>query len=136
MKTLSRLGCFAASLVFLSLSASASAGSESVQAFKDPVTGKLRAPTAEEAKALRQAPQPMGQRSVLSPRASIMPNAPRAIRSAQGAVGMQLPDSFMSYSVVTRDANGKLEEHCVTGEKAAEAVMTAQPRQENADETE
>ena len=45
------------------------------------------------------------------------------LRSAGGAIGYRLDDSFQTYSVMTRNADGTLSMQCVTGAKAAEKAL-------------
>jgi hypothetical protein len=78
-----------------------------MKAYRDPDTGKLRRPTADDLLAeAAAAPAPT------------VPNV-RVTTTADGRRSAQLDESFMSYSVVRRDASGKLDEQCVTGEQQA-----------------
>jgi FKBP-type peptidyl-prolyl cis-trans isomerase len=79
---------------------------------RDATTGELRAATAEEMKAL----QAKGPR-----RASA---AQPIFRShSSGAQGVQLTDESMTYSVVTRGADGKPVNQEFTSKAAAEAAV-------------
>jgi hypothetical protein len=79
---------------------------------RDATTGELRAATPEEMKALQ----------AKAPRRSTV--AQPILRShVSGAQGAQLPEEFMTYSVVTRGADGKLVTQEVTGKVAAEAAV-------------
>lgn len=83
---------------------------------RDPATGQLRAATAEEVQALRQA------------RATqLRGGAATSARHTHwsGARGARLTDEFMNYSVVVRTADGKLVELCVQDP----ATLTAKPGQ-------
>lgn len=85
---------------------------------RDAETGKLRAPTAAEletmnAQASRQAPARAG--SVL---ATTLQKT-----HASGARGVRLTDEFMSYSVITRAADGTLTKQCVEGAQNAQDVL-------------
>ncbi|MEO8835211.1 MAG: hypothetical protein ABI364_00565 [Caldimonas sp.] len=82
---------------------------------RDLSTGKLRAATAEEAQAL--------QRHRTALRRS--PEAMQPRRHWSGAVGARLTDEFMTYSIVMRQADGKLVEICVDGAEAAAKAMSA-----------
>ena len=89
---------------------------------KDPVTGELRAPTAEENKALDAM---QAKRSGLSAaRAGDAPAAPRLHVHQPGSKfqGARMHDDLMSYSMVVVRADGTLEEVCVDGSHAAEAT--------------
>ena len=79
---------------------------------RDPVTGAVRAATADEVKAL--------QRSRAAHARSGSPTSARHFHS-NGARGARLTDEFMSYSVVLRGADGKLVEICVEDPSIASA---------------
>ena len=83
---------------------------------KDPVTGQLRAPSAEEMAAL----QPV--RGAGRGEAKEAPL--RSERLANGAVVTTLNSSYEVYSVATKDADGKIQTACVPAEKV-EAVLDA-----------
>ena len=90
---------------------------------KDPQTGQLRAPTAEEMEALKAK-----EASTSSARQSLRA-APLTERyHANGAVSVMLDESFMSYSVVTRNADGSLREDCVVGADAANAIVSGKTK--------
>ena len=86
-----------------------------MQIVKDPVTGQLRAPTAEEFQAMQE--QEAKEKASKPAAAAAAPMVER--RAANGAVGFQLGDEFMTYSVVKRNADGTMTTHCVTGADAA-----------------
>lgn len=95
--------------------------------FKDPTTGQLRAPTAEEVKALEQqeqAARAAAQRNLRA--APARPNVP--VMRPDGSRMLALDESSMSYSVMTRRADGTLELNCVQGEKAALKIVKGQAR--------
>ncbi|HTJ07779.1 MAG TPA: hypothetical protein VL624_20720 [Caldimonas sp.] len=71
---------------------------------RDPVTGALRAATADEVKALQRARGAQAR--------SGSPTSARYVH-ANGARGARLTDDFMNYSIVLRGADGKLVEICV-----------------------
>ena len=81
---------------------------------RDPVTGKLRAPTPEELKVLR---------AKTPPRAGLQaaqPAEPKVLeRRPDGARGVRLGEKTLVYEVVTRGADGKLSSQCVHGDDAA-----------------
>lgn len=77
---------------------------------RDAQTGKLRAPTAAEYKALAKVAQP-GARAMTIP--------PATIRRADGALQRRLGEAGLTYSVISRDKDGKLRIECVQGEDAA-----------------
>lgn len=82
---------------------------------KDPVTGKLRAPTAEEAAALRSA-TPSVQRNAR------LVAAPREFAPRHGGVGRVLDESTSVFAVATK-TDGKLNLGEVTGDKAADKAV-------------
>ena len=71
-------------------------------AVKDPATGKLRAPTAEESAAL-QTPK------------KAAPAARRIIHGQGGAFGMELDDSTTVFAVATKNPDGTVAVGEVTG---------------------
>lgn len=88
---------------------------------RDSQTGELRAPTADEARAL-------------SGHATLQKKAPGQHVETVGAGGsrkVQLGRSALVYSVVARNADGTLSEQCVKGETAAhQAMQSKEPRHE------
>lgn len=86
---------------------------------RDPVTGQLRGPTAEEFQAMEAQ-----ERKANAGKPAAVKVAPVEVRRADGAVRATLDESFMSYSVVTRNADGTLTEQCVTGSDAAHKAMS------------
>ncbi len=82
------------------------------QVAKDPATGKFRAPTPEELKAL-------------APPANNESDAGLTVRTLPSGVKMiDLEGRFQNYSVATKDENGKLKTGCVTNAKEAEQFLT------------
>ncbi|WP_296943086.1 post-PEP-CTERM-1 domain-containing protein [uncultured Massilia sp.] len=90
-------------------------GQEGMVVVRDPQTGKLRAPTAEEARALR----------AKTPRDAAIgaARAPQVVAGRAGARGVRLGEKSMVYDVVTRDADGKLSSQCVHGAQAAQDAL-------------
>lgn len=82
---------------------------------RDADTGELRAPTPDEARALHP-------RTNASAAAAAAP-APKMVTGPGGRRSVQLGERHMVYSVVTRGADGKLEEQCVHGTHAAEHAL-------------
>jgi len=84
------------------------AGQEGMVVVRDPQTGRMRAPTADELKALRaQTPASASLRAG---------QAPRAVSRPDGAHGVRLGERHLVYDVVTRAADGTLTRRCVDGE--------------------
>lgn len=80
---------------------------------RDPVTGKLRAPTAAERQALlRQAQAGVTARP-----------APAAVTGKHGERSVHLGERNLVYSVVRRGADGRLDHHCVDGSQAAGQIL-------------
>jgi len=100
------------------------AGPQGMVVVRDPQTGQLRAPTADEARALTgsaaQRKAPAGHVETVGP---------------GGSRKVQLGRSALVYSVATRGPDGKLEEQCVSGEHAAHAALT-HPTKEHRHEAE
>ncbi|MBQ5949519.1 post-PEP-CTERM-1 domain-containing protein [Massilia sp. ST3] len=89
------------------------AGQEGMIVVRDPQTGQMRPPTAAELQALQRA----------APASRLAPVQPKMVLGADGRRSVQLGDSGLVYSVVKRDAEGKLDRHCVHGEAAAERAV-------------
>ena len=90
-------------------------------AYKDPATGKLVNPTADQAAALRAA----GASSRLRQGAAKTPAAPQTIYPASGGVGLVLDPSMDTFMLARKDANGQLTEACIPGEGPAMAALHA-----------
>ncbi len=90
---------------------------EGMVVVRDPQTGKMRAPTPEELRALRaKAP----------PSAAALSGAPqqnKALTRRDGARGVRLGEKNLVYDVVTRGPDGKLSSQCVQGDAAAEDAL-------------
>lgn len=108
--------CMCITLATVCASASAQEGMTVV---RDPVTGKLRAPTAAELRDLRgQAGQP--QVAPAMPQSSVRPDGTRKL---------ELGERGMVYSVVTHSADGKLKRQCVHADDAAGALQKQEESQ-------
>lgn len=83
---------------------------------RDAQTGKMRAPTPDELKALRSK-TPAGAALTATPRASSLGTR------QDGARGVRLGDKTMVYEVVTRGADGKLTSQCVEGADSAQNAI-------------
>lgn len=88
---------------------------------RDPVTGEMRAPTPAELRALRTLP-PQGA-------AQQPPQQAQSVVRPDGSRSVKLGENSMVYSVVKRDAGGKLNEECVHGHDAAEHAVGAAAQQ-------
>lgn len=88
------------------------AGQQGMVVVRDPLTGKMRAPTPEELKELRaKAP----------PSTSLAP--PRAVSRPDGSRGVRLGERNMVYDVVTRGPDGKLVRECVHGAAGVDRAL-------------
>lgn len=87
---------------------------------RDADTGALRAPTPAEARALH----PRASASV----AGAAEPAPKMVVGPGGRRSVQLGERHMVYSVVTRDADGKLTEQCVQGAHKAAETLKGSPK--------
>ena len=90
---------------------------------RDAETGRLRAATPDEARALHDS-RPAASASL---RRSAAVVAPQSRAHTSGARGVRLTDEFMSYSVMVRQPDGKLVEICFESKEAAEEAMKASP---------
>jgi hypothetical protein len=103
------IGTLAALCVLAAFSMHAkAAGQEGMVVVRDPLTGQLRAPTADELKELRaRTPATAGL---------VAPRTPATITRGDGSRGLRLGEKGMVYDVVTRGPDGKLTHECVQGE--------------------
>jgi hypothetical protein len=106
------IGTLAALCVLAALSMHAkAAGQEGLVVVRDPQTGQLRAPTADELKELRaRTPATAGLAA---------PRPPATVSRRDGSRGLRLGEQGMVYDVVTRGPDGKLTSECVHGEAGA-----------------
>jgi hypothetical protein len=91
-----------------------------MKAYKDPDTGNLRKATQEELQIEAQA----------APRANNAAGA-TVTTSANGRKSASLDESFMSYAVVRKGEDGKLDMVCVTGEGDAQKALKAPAAKED-----
>jgi hypothetical protein len=82
---------------------------------RDPETGELREPTAQELIELQSPPEP-----IFSLRAVQTPSGPRPIVSESGLQGLQLGDEQMTFTVATRRADGTIGVTHAAGKTDAE----------------
>jgi hypothetical protein len=114
-----------AAIAALALCGSAfAAGQEGQTVFKDPLTGTLRNPTATEAKQLNELRAAQRAAGAAERKAAGAPQANVASLQKNGVVQAFLDEESISYSVMTRDANGELALQCVTGATAAKETMS------------
>lgn len=115
-------------------SAADAPAAEGMVVTRDAVTGKLRAPTADEVIELEKKAKEIEAKKALSKSSKALLTgkssaAPKTmIHSASGARGAHLGDEHATYSVVTRQADGSLSQECIEGKAAADdAVKTGLP---------
>jgi len=89
------------------------AGESGMTVTRDPETGQLRAPTAEELKALNATRKP----------ATSPAKAGVQVQHPDGSVSMTLGDEHLMYSVARVNAQGKVERVCVQGAEASQQAM-------------
>jgi hypothetical protein len=109
-----------AALMATALGAPAAASDqEGVVVVRDPQTGKFRNATPAETKRLHAQPTAPGiaQRDPAKPDVTIRKD---------GTLQKHLGERGLVYSVVKRDADGKLAAECVHGEEAANAALQRQ----------
>ena len=89
---------------------------------RDPQTGKLRAPTAAELRAMR---------STVQQPSMVAPEPLKSTVRADGSRAIDLGERGMVYSVMTRNADGSLGARCVKGGEAAAHAVDHQPQEAN-----
>jgi hypothetical protein len=111
-------------LVLAAAPAAQAADGVGLRIVRDPVSGQLRAPTPEEAQAMdaQEAKARAAKAAAAAGTAKEAP-APMEFRQANGSVRYRVGDAFLSYSVVTRKADGSLDMQCVAGKDAAEKAV-------------
>jgi hypothetical protein len=113
--------CGSLAIAALVLSSSAFAAENlGMRVVRDATTGELRAPTADEFKAL-QAQEALSRTSAKSQPVGMLTKstAPQMQHMKNGGTKLELLDDTMVYSVVQRAADGSLNMQCVTGADAA-----------------
>jgi hypothetical protein len=93
---------------------------------RDAQTGQLRAPTATEMQTLTRQGQNQSQAKSQAQgqtRALAAPAKPDAVTRPNGTRRVYMGNKNQVYTVVTRDADGNLVNHCVEGEEAAKAAV-------------
>jgi hypothetical protein len=106
-------GAIAALLVLAAPCAAAADGPQSMVVVRDAVTGELRPATPAESRALK------ARNPSLAPERGI---GPLTVRE-DGSRKVHLGERRQAYSVVTRDAAGKLAMQCMNSEAAADAAV-------------
>ena len=111
----------------LALTSSAFAAGQDGQAdqtvHKDPRTGQLRNATAAEAKQLNDLRAADRAAKKAARLATGAPAAGVARLTSKGIVAAYVDEDSVSYSVVRRNADGKLEQECIDGKAAAVSAL-------------
>lgn len=105
------LGALALPACAFQQAATAPSAEQGMVVVRDAATGQLRAPTPAEARALQPRPTASAAAAAATP--------PKIVVGPGGRRSVRLGERHMVYSVVTRDANGKLAQDCVHGTQAA-----------------
>jgi hypothetical protein len=118
-----------AAIAALALSGSAFAAGPSAQegqtVFKDPVTGKLRNPSAAEAKELNALRAAQRAADAAERKASGAPMTGVARLQGNGVVAAHVDEESISYSVMKRNEAGELVLECVQGKSALDKTLAA-----------
>lgn len=77
-------------------------------AYRDPITGRLGNPTAEQSAALTAAARQSTAAPIAKPRAA----APRIVRPPLGGISVMLDDSHARYAMARKAADGSISETC------------------------
>ena len=116
-----------AAIAALALAGSAFAAGQDGQAdqtvHKDQATGKLRHATAAEAKELNDLRAADRAAKKAARLATGAPAAGVARLTSKGIVAAYVDEDSVSYSVVRRNADGKLEQECIDGKAAAVSAL-------------
>ncbi len=116
-----------AAIAALALSGSAYAAGQDAQAgqtvFKDRATGKIRNATAAEAKQLNDLRATQRAADAAARKASGAPQTNVMRLQSNGVTAAFVDEESVSYSVMRRSADGKLELDCVHGKTAAEQAL-------------
>jgi len=117
-----RIGLAAAITLAALISSPAAQAQVAQRVAKDPVTGTLRAPTADEVKALdakaAASSRLTGARGLRTGKIN-----PQPIQHADGSIEQELTEDSQIFSVARRNDDGTLDIACVTGKSAAEAAV-------------
>jgi len=100
----------------------ASSPTGGLTAFKDPDTGELRGPDQGEVQTL------------VGPSSGEVTGPLQQLSATGGGAGIVLPDSFSTYEVATKGADGKITVQHATGAAAADEIVKASPKREVQDE--
>ncbi len=104
----------AISLLAIAAMAPQAQAQQAMTVVRDAETGKLRAPTAAEARALQGTSRARNQGGQAA--------RPQSVLRPDGTRALDLGDRGLVYSVTTRNADGKLVKKCVKGDHALDAI--------------
>jgi hypothetical protein len=112
----------AAVLAFATLTAPL-AGAQGMRVSRDPVTGEIRIPTAEENKALDDLQAAAAAKAAASGQIAPTTVTPVSVTHSDGSVEQKLDEQSMVYSVMVRNADGTMSMQCVTGQENANGIV-------------
>jgi hypothetical protein len=120
--------CASVAIAALALSSSALAAENlGMKVVRDATTGELRAPTADEFKAMQAHEDSLRTSAKTQPLGMLSKSvAPQMAHMKNGATKLELLDDTLVYSVVQRAADGSLNMQCVTGADAANKAVNSQ----------
>jgi hypothetical protein len=99
------------------------AGAQGMRVSRDPVTGQIRIPTAEENKALDDLQAAAAAKAAASGQSAPAAVTPVAVTHSDGSVEQKLDEQSMVYSVMVRNADGTMSMQCVTGQDTANGIV-------------
>ena len=93
---------------------------------RDPQTGALRAPTADESAALERAARDSRKADGLAHRRGMVTGTlePKVKKRADGSSVYELPEEYMTHVVVTRMPDGTLQEQCLPDATSAQRAVS------------
>ncbi|HEY0955722.1 MAG TPA: hypothetical protein VGE36_13235 [Roseateles sp.] len=107
----------------LALTAPGAFAQDDLTVVRDSATGKLRAPTAEEAQELAAKRQngsaALRGTTARSTAAGSAAATPLMRNHRGGAASARVTDEFISHAVARQGADGKLQQHCVSAKDAS-----------------
>lgn len=113
-----------ASAVIATSAFAQSTAAPAMRVVKDPVTGALRAPTAEEVQAMQAAEARSGKGAAKGNLGVLTGKAnPQPTTRSDGSVEVELTNDTQSYSVARRSADGGTDAYCVTGVQGASDLL-------------
>lgn len=107
----------------------AASPAHAIKVVKDPATGQLRAPTADEVRAEQATQGLKNAKTAAQPRGLLTGKVnPAPIVKADGTIFQEMDESTVVYSTVTRNADGTLDFDCVQGKETADAIVNGKKK--------